>query len=404
MVKSTKMITTRFVRAAALVAALQIVPAPAATLDGIANALQPFIENHTLAGAVTLVASKDKVLSAGTVGYADIAAKKPMRPDSLFWIASMSKPVTAAALMILVDEGKVNVDDPVEKYLPEFKNQWMLAEQDKDHLLLKRPSHPITVRNVLTHTSGLAAKSAMEQPTLDLLPLRDAVRSHTLAPLQFAPDSRYSYSNAGINTAGRIIEVVSGMPYETFLEKRIFKPLGMVDTTFWPDERQLGRLAKSYKSNKDRQELEEVEITQLSYPLDSRKRYPMPAGGLFSTAGDMARFCQMVLGGGMLDGKRILSEAAVHQMTSVQTGDIEVNNGDATGYGFGWSVLKRAAADGRSAGSYGHGGAYKTAMWVDAQQQLVMILQRQHDGAFLVPEGNRIEGVFLKAAIAKYGK
>ena len=380
-----------------------LLAALSAQAETIAAALQPFVEDHTLAGAVTLVASKQKVLSIETVGYADIAAKKPMRADSLFWIASMSKPITATALMILVDEGKVNVDDPVQKYLPEFKDQWLAVEHDKEHVLLKHPAHPITVKNILTHTSGLPATSAMEKPTLDLLPLRDAVLSYAMTPLLFEPDSKYQYANAGINTAGRIIEVVSGMPYETFLETRLFEPLGMKDTTFWPNDRQLQRLAKSYKSNMRDKVLEETPITQLKYPLNQRTdRYPMPAGGLFSTAQDLARFCQMILSGGSYGGKRILSEAGVRQMTSVETGEIRINDNDATGYGFGWSVLKRAAGDGRSVASFGHGGAYKTMMWVDPPKDLVLILLRHHSGGFLASDGNKIEPVFFKAAIEKY--
>src|SRR5260370_37175557 len=137
----------------------------------------------TLFPYTTLFRSRDKVLDVETVGWTDLAGKKPMRADSLFWIASMSKPITATALMMLVDEGKVSVDDPVEKYLPEFKEQWPAAERDKDRLLLRRPHHPITVRNILTHTSGMPATSAMEKPTLDLLRLRDAVRSYAMTPL-----------------------------------------------------------------------------------------------------------------------------------------------------------------------------------------------------------------------------
>jgi CubicO group peptidase (beta-lactamase class C family) len=380
-----------------------LLAALSAQAETIAAALQPFVEDHTLAGAVTLVASKQRVLSIETVGYADIAAKKPMRADSLFWIASMSKPITATALMILVDEGKVSVEDPVQKYLPEFKDQWLAVEHDKEHVLLQHPAHPITVKNILTHTSGLPATSAMEKPTLDLLRLRDAVLSYAMTPLLFEPDSKYQYANAGINTAGRIIEVVSGMPYETFLETRLFEPLGMKDTTFWPNDRQLQRLAKSYKSNMTAKVLEETPITQLKYPLNQRTdRYPMPAGGLFSTAQDLARFCQMILNGGSYDGRRILSEAGVRQMTSVETGEIRINDNDATGYGFGWTVLKRAAGDGRSVASFGHGGAYKTVMWVDPLKDLVLILLRHHSGGFLEPDGNKIEPVFFKAAIEKY--
>ena len=386
--------------ASALMAAEKL---PAASSGTIAAALEPYLENHTLAGAVTLIAGKDSILDVETVGFADIAAKKPVRADALFWIASMSKPITASALMMLVDEGKVNPDDPVEKYLPEFHGEWLAVEQDKDHMLLRHPRHPITVKNILTHTSGLPATSAMEKPTLDLLRLRDAVKSYAMTPLLFEPDSKYQYANAGINTAGRIIEVVSGIPYEEFLQKRLFDPLGMTDTTFWPNEKQLRRLAKSYKSNAEKKELEETDINQLRYPLNDRSRQPMPAGGLFSTAHDLARFCQMVMNGGVFAGKRFLSEAAVAKMTSVETGDIQINGNGGTGYGFGWSVLRRPAADGRAAGSYGHGGAYKTAMWIDPAKQLVMILLRQHSGPFLTPDGNKLEGVFLKAAIDKYG-
>ncbi|MBI5396905.1 MAG: beta-lactamase family protein, partial [Verrucomicrobia bacterium] len=217
--------------------------AQAAAPPKIAPVLQPFVDNHTLAGAVTLAASPDKILDLEAVGWMDIAAKKRMRTDCLFWIASQSKPITAATLMILVDEGKVNVSDPVEKYLPEFTNQWLVVEQDADHVLLKKPKHPITVKNVLSHTSGLPFKSALEQPTLDLFPLAVRVAGYAMTPLQFDPDTKYQYSNAGINTAGRIIEVVSGMKYEEFLDQRLFRPLGMKDTTFWPGATQLKRLA-----------------------------------------------------------------------------------------------------------------------------------------------------------------
>jgi CubicO group peptidase (beta-lactamase class C family) len=386
--------------------------APAARLGGLffflaalaaaqAPELAPFLENKTLAGAVTLVASPDRVLSVETVGFADLAARKPMKADALFWIASMTKPVTAAAFMMLVDEGKVKIDDPVEKHLPEFKDVWLAVEKDKEHVLLRRPSRPITIHDILTHTSGLPAHSAMEKPTLDLFPLLVGARSYAMTPLDFAPGSKYQYSNAGINTAGRIIEVVSGMPYERFLQTRLLDPLQMTDTTFWPSAGQLARLAKSYKSNRATNSLEEVPVTQLRYPLDDRSRQPMPAGGLFSTARDMARFCQMVLNGGVFAGRRYLSSEAVRRMTSVQTGEIQIGNG-ATGYGFGWSVLRKPAPDGRGAGSFGHNGAYKTAMWVEPQKRLVLILLRHHSGEFLTPDGAKIEGAFLKSAIERF--
>ena len=154
--------------------AVALMPALASADPHVAGSLQPFVDRSRLAGAVVLVADRDKVLALEPVGFADIAARTPMRPDTLFWIASQSKPITATALMMLVDEGKVRLDDPVEKYLPEFKDQWLAVEQDKDHILLKKPKHPITVRHILSHTSGMPFKSALEQPTLDRLPLRVA--------------------------------------------------------------------------------------------------------------------------------------------------------------------------------------------------------------------------------------
>lgn len=359
--------------------------------DVISSKLQPFVESHTLAGAVTLVASQEKVLDVETVGFADIAGEKPMRPDTVFWIASMSKPITGAALMILVDEGKVNLNDPIEKFLPEFKNQWLAVEQDTDHVLLKKPKQPVTVRHIMNHTSGMPFKSDMEQPTLDGLTLKDAVRSYAMTPLQTEPGAKYQYSNAGINTGGRIIEVVSGMPFETFLEQRLCEPLGMKDTTFWPNEEQLSRLAKPYKPNADKTNLEETTIGQLTYPLNESKRQPMPAGGLFSTANDVSNFCRMVLAGGTFEGKKILSEDAVKAMTSHQTGDL------ATSYGVGWATAKNPG------GSFGHGGALSTNMQIDPQKGLVLVYLVQHAG-YAGTDGGKILPTFQKTAAEAFAR
>ncbi len=353
----------------------------------IAEALQPYVDSQALAGAVTLVADKNKVLSLDAVGFADIAGKKAMPAEALFWIASQSKPVTGAALMILVDEGKVDLNAPVSKYLPEFNNIWVATERDNDHVLLKRPARPITVRDSMNHTSGMPFKSDLEQPTLDLLPLRDGVRSYAMTPLNSEPGTKYAYSNAGINTGGRIIEVVSGMKYEDFLDQRLFAPLGMKDTTFWPSEEQLTRLAKPYKPTADKMGLEETTISQLRYPLSDRTRQPMPGGGLFSTASDMGRFCQMVLNKGMLDGKRILSEAAVATMTSKQTAESLKD-----GYGVGWSTQGE---------SFGHGGALATNHNIDTKRGLITIFLVQHAG--FPKNGNESQGAFRKAAESQFG-
>ena len=357
------------------------------TSPKITEALQPYVDSQALAGAVTLVANHEKILSLDTVGFADVAGKQAMPAEALFWIASQSKPVTGAALMILVDEGKVDLNAPVSKYLPEFNETWVAAYRDKETVLLKRPVRPITVRDCMNHTSGLPFKSDLEQPTLDLLPLRDGVRSYAMTPLNSEPGTKYAYSNAGINTGGRIIEVVSGLKYEDFLDQRLFALLGMTDTTFWPNEEQLTRLAKPYKPTADKRGLEETTISQLRYPLNDRTRQPMPGGGLFSTASDMGRFCQMVLNKGTLDGKRILSEAAVATMTSKQTADSLKD-----GYGVGWST---------GGDSFGHGGALSTNHNIDTKRGLITIFLVQHAG--FPKNGNESQGAFRKAAEAQFG-
>lgn len=364
----------------------QAVAAPA---KSVAKSLQPFIDHNVLAGAVTLVATREKVLLVETIGYADIAAKKPMQADNLFWIASMTKPITSTALMMLVDEGKVRIDDPVEKYLPEFKGQKVSVEVEKGKVELKPPAHPITVKNLLTHTSGLVSK-AVEGKKWDMTTLRSAVESYAALPLKFEPDSKYEYNNPGINTAGRIIEVVSGMPYEEFLAQRLFRPLGMVDTTFWPTPAQVARLAKTYRPTADKSGIELAPSFAFYDTATGRKNMPMPAGGLFSTAADLASFCRMILSEGTLDGKRYLSAEAVRQMGSTQTGSLPVP------YGLAW------ATDRTPGGPFGHGGAHKTEMHIFPKQGLVTVLLVQHT-LWRNDEGNRIVPTFHQAALRELG-
>lgn len=352
----------------------------------VAESVKPFVDRQELAGAVMLIAGKDQVLATEVAGWADIASQKPMQADTLFWIASQSKPITAAALMMLVDEGKVNLEDPVEKYLPEFHGQMVAVERDENHVLLRPPRQPITVRNILTHTSGLPFSSAMEGP-LDRFPLCARVRSYAMTPLDFEPGSRFQYSNAGINTAARIIEAVSGTSFEQFLDERLFQPLAMKDTTFWPSEEQVARLAKSYKSTAEKHGLEETLIDQLHYPLTDRaQRFPMPAGGLFATAHDIARFYQMLLRGGELDGKRYLSETAVKTMTSRQTPPEWPES-----YGFGLFV---------SPDSFGHGGAFATNTTANTKNGLILVWLVQH--ANFPGDGDKAQGVFVQAATGAF--
>ncbi|MCB1209290.1 MAG: beta-lactamase family protein [Verrucomicrobiales bacterium] len=348
----------------------------------ISDVLQPFVDDHLIAGAVVLTATKDQVLDVSTVGFADIAAKKSMSPDALFWIASMSKPITATAFMMLVDEGKVSLDDPVEKYLPEFIGQMVTVEKDDDHVLLKKPAHPITIRNILSHTSGLPFKSAIEEPTLDMIPLATAVKSHAMQPLLFEPDTKYQYANAGINTAARIMEVVTGQEYAAFMKARLFDPLAMLDTTFYPTEDQVKRIALSYKATADKSNIEATPVTQLQYPLTDPARQPMPAGGLFSTATDIARFCQMILNGGTMDGRRYITEKSIREMTRRQTAE------GLASYGLGWAV---------SPSGFGHGGAYSTDMFIDPSAGLITIFMVQNAG-WRDPKGKEILPTFKKAA------
>lgn len=271
--------------------------------NAITPLLQPYVDRHALAGAVTVTVSKDKLLDVSTAGYADIAAKTPMPANAMFWIASQSKPTTATAVMMLVDEGKIRVEDAVETCLPEFRGQMMVAEKDDAHALLKKPSRPISIADVLSHTSGLPFRSPVEEPTLDALPLATAVKSYAMLPLQWEPGSKYEYSNAGINTAARVVEVVADMPYEKFMQERIFDPLGMKDTTFWANAEQVGRLATLYKPNgeKNRSRSHDSWPALLS-SLGSRVSLSHARRGLFSTASDVSKFCQMILNGGELGG------------------------------------------------------------------------------------------------------
>ena len=326
---------------------------------------QPYLDKGAFAGAVLLAANRERVLSVEAVGYADLEKQKPMRPDSIHWIASQTKPITGTAAMMLIEEGKIGLDDPVSKYLPEFKTMWVAAEKDDQHVLLRPASRPITVRDVLCHVSGLPFCSSVESPTLDGLTLAQACKSYSMMQLQTEPGTKYAYANAGINTAGRIIEVVTGMSYEQFLDRRLFGPLGMDDTTFWPNESMLARLATSYTIPEDTKKLTPITIGQLRYPLNDPTRHPMPAGGLFATAGDCARFCQMILRGGEWGGRRYLKESSVATLVARHT---PTTMNEDYGLGFG-----------RGAG-FGHGGAFNTTMWIEPQLDLIHVFGIQHAG------------------------
>lgn len=369
---------------------------PASPLDqAIEPALTKFIQEKTLSGAVTLVADAKENLSLKAFGFSDIANKKNMKTDDLFWIASMTKPITAVAVLMLQDESKLNVEDPVEKYLPEFKKLWMIKEQSADSRHLIPAPRPITIHDLLTHTSGLGDVSS---PRFDAS-LAELVMAYSQQPLKFHPGSKWEYCNSGINTLGRLVEVVSGLSYSEFVQQRILTPLGMRDTTFWPTPNQAKRIAKSYKPTKDGNGLEEVDIYFVKGGLSDRRRTAVPAGGLFSTAQDMASFYQMMLNGGSFQGRRILAENTVNALTRTQTGTIKTGFVDGMSWGFGFQVVKHpeGVTSMLSEGSFGHGGAYATQSWADPVRQRIMILMIQRAG-FPNGDNSPVRKAFQEAA------
>lgn len=372
----------------------------------VAPALQQFVDDHTIAGAVTLVVGKEGVKSLESVGLRDLSAKDPMPKDAMFWIASMTKPMTSMALMMLVEEGKLSIEDPVEKHLPEFKGQMLVADKTADHTVLKKPSRPITIKDLLTHTSGLIGKSPLEASALDKLTLREAVLTYALSPLTFEPGSKWSYCNPGINTLGRLVEVASGKPFEVFMRERLFTPLGMKDSTFWPNNEQLSRLATSYKPKADNTGLEATTVTYLSPVLGDHKRMPMPAGGLFSCARDLARIYQMVLNEGTLEGHRYLKAETLKLMTTNQLGDLpKVSFAEGMNMGLGFHIVKtpQGVTESLSPGSFGHGGAYGTQAWIDPSRGLAIVLLIQRAG---LPNSDQSEmrRVLQKTAIERFAK
>lgn len=347
----------------------------------IAGRMEKYVAAGEIAGAVTLVGRAEGVVALDAVGYRDLETKDPMKPDTLFRVASMTKPVTAVGIMILADRGQLAVDDPVEKHLPEFKGQLLVAARDKDTVTLKKPPRPITLRDLLTHTSGLPGNYP---PGLaDVYPKRnrtlaEAILAQSQRPLDFEPGSKWAYCNAGIDTLGRVIEVVSGEPYAAFLQKTVFAPLGMADTTFYPTPAQVARAAVVYEKKGDRL----VPVPAPFLNTAAPGRHPVPAGGMWSTAGDLAKLYRMMLNKGELGGTRILSEAAVATMTRVQTGDLKCGFVDGMGFGYGWAVVRepQGVTGMLSPGSYGHGGAFGTQAWLDPKKDLFVVLLIQRAG------------------------
>ncbi|MBN8247445.1 MAG: beta-lactamase family protein [Verrucomicrobia bacterium] len=379
---------------ASLLAAAALPVSAAPILPGIGQAMEAMIATNEIAGAVTVVVGRDGVLHLEGTGFADVAQKKPMTADTLFWIASMTKPITGVAVLMLQDDGKLDVNDPVSKYLPEFAT-------------LRSPSGkpaPITITQILTHTSGLGeagGPQAQAAKTLgDLVPLWLA------APMQYEPGERWRYTQSGINAAARIVEVVSGKSFDAFLQERLFGPLGMKHTTFYLDDAARAQRVTAYAKNKDSGLLEAVPPRPEFGPRD---RPPQGNGGLYSTAADYARFCQLLLNGGTLEGRRFLSAAAMNRLSTPQTGDLPTGffqndtwgqHGRNYGWGLGTCVLRtphNGVAAMLSPGTYGHGGAWGTQAWVDPVRGVAYVLMVQRSN-FPNSDASEVRRVFQQSA------
>ena len=386
--------------AAMLLCLSQAAVANDATLPGVGKAMEEMVVRNEIAGAVTTVVTKDKVLHLECTGMADAAAKRGMTADTLFWIASMTKPITGTAVMMLQDGGKLNVADPVSKYLPEFAN-------------LKTPSGKaanLTIAQILTHTSGLGEAGG---PTLkDAKTLADLVPLWLAAAMQYEPGAEWKYTQSSINAAARIVEVVSGQTFDAFLQKRLFDPLGMKNTTFYPTDAQRARLATAYAKDKDSGMLTAVPP---SADFGTRGRPPQGNGGLYSTAPDYARFAQLLLAGGTVDGHRYLSADAMKFLTTPQTGDLPTGffqndvfgqHGKDYGWGIGTCILRtphEGVAAMLSPGTFGHGGAWGTQAWCDPVKGVafVMMVQRAN---FPNSDASDVRRAFQQAAAQAIAK
>ncbi|MBL9160408.1 MAG: beta-lactamase family protein [Verrucomicrobiales bacterium] len=399
---------TEFLRLAAAIAlvagGLPIATAQTTAPSPVRQALEPFVEGGSLAGAVAVYSRNGEILCRESIGYRDLESRTAMTEDCLFWIASMTKPITAIGVMMLQEEGKLHVDDPVEKHLPEFRGQLLQQERSAERTVLVKPRRPVTIRDLLTHTSGLVSQSPLDGNALDVLSLREAVISYGLSPLLFQPGSKWSYCNPGINTLGRLIEVASGEEYSAFLQQRLFTPLGMADTTFWPTEAQLARLATSY-DQKAGGPLTRTTIRYLSEPYSNQKRAPLAAGGLFSTAGDLIKLYTMLLNGGESAGKRYLQAETLARMTMDHAGGLKAGFTDGMGMGLGFQVVREPTGVTAmlSPGTYGHGGAHGTQGWIDPEKKAIYILLIQRAG---LPNGDAspMRLAFQKAAVKLPGQ
>ncbi|MGO8818494.1 MAG: serine hydrolase domain-containing protein [Terriglobia bacterium] len=374
-------------------------------LARIASAIQKNVDDGRIAGGVSLVARHGKIAYLQAVGMADRDAHKPMRTDTIFRICSMSKPLTSVAVMMLYEEGRFMLSDPVSDYLPEFKHMKVLDPpwpQDKTSPpgALVDAKRPITIFNLLTHTSGLTYQwnarlgkayrdagvgSGIKQQEGTI---GDGVKKLAAIPLLFQPGDDWEYSLAD-DVLGRFVEVVSGMPFDKFLESRLFQPLGMKDTGFFPPDDKVSRLATAYAYD-EQKGLHPILDGQVmggdggfqytaDYPYHGPHTYFSGGGGLTSTAEDYYRFCQMMLNGGELNGTRIISRKSVELMSHNHV--VGKAGGGNYGLGFGTVGEPSQLTELGSVGSFDWGGFYFTSFVIDPKEDMVVIFMGQMNPA-----------------------
>lgn len=363
-------------------------------LERIAATVQHDIDDKRIAGAVTLVVRHGHVAWLKSQGMMDREAAKPMQADALFRICSMTKPITSVAVMMLYEEGRFLLDDPISKYLPEFKNPKVLVKPPTGMPYSIPATKEITIRDLLRHTSGLTynwnddlgplyEKAGIASGLLQYDgTIADNVKKLATVPLLFNPGDRFEYG-LSLDVLGRLVEVVSGKPLDEFFRTRIFEPLGMKDTYFYPPENKLDRLATAYTYYPDKglNRFPDTPIKEgnFSYSADYPSRGPKKlfsgGAGLVSTAMDYARFCQMMLDGGKLSNTRLLSRKTVELMTHDQLGKIGPDQG--FGLGFGVEGVKSPLAELGSPGEYNWGGFFYTGFTIDPKEQMIVIFMAQ---------------------------
>ena len=362
-------------------------------LERINVAMQRYIDEDLVAGTVTLVARKGKVVHFEALGKRWEEENAPMTTDTIFRIASMTKPITSVALMMLYEEGHFLLTDPISKWLPEYAEMEVAIPAGEDYsgvpTILTPALRPITVRHILTHTAGLqsgyrgllaAEYNRLSERQSPEETVGDVVTRLADLPLNYQPGDRWEYSRA-TDIVGRLVEVISGQTLDEFFRERIFDPLGMEDTHFYLPEEKVDRFAALYVPKGDDNAISLAEApTAESRFVKEPHVYFMGAGGLVGTAEDYWRLHQMMLNGGELDGVRILGRKTVELMTRNHVGDLTPwLTGPGYGFGLGYSVLLDPGEAGvpMSEGTYGWGGAFCTYFWVDPVEELIGIIMTQ---------------------------